>query len=174
MSIIAQGFTAMTGDIRDTKSSPGLCLDRSHGISVAFHSTAKKFISTLHLRPRQNGRHFADDIFKCIFLNENASIAIKISLKFVPTGPINNIPALVQILAWRQATSHYPNQWWSVYRRIYASLGPNELTCLTRLVISGVKNYRDIFFALISISDQAHIVYLIKYLNLNVLAILKR
>ena len=23
------------------------------------------------LRPRENGRHFADDIFKCIFLNEN-------------------------------------------------------------------------------------------------------
>ena len=23
------------------------------------------------LRPRQNGRHFADDIFKCIFLNED-------------------------------------------------------------------------------------------------------
>ena len=23
------------------------------------------------LRPRQNGRHFPDDIFKCIFLNEN-------------------------------------------------------------------------------------------------------
>ena len=54
------------------------------------------------LRPRQNGRHFTDDIFKCIFLNENASIAIKISLKFVPKGPINNIPALVQIMAWRR------------------------------------------------------------------------
>ena len=40
------------------------------------------------LRPRQNGRHFADDILKCIFLNENVSIAIKISLKFVPKGPI--------------------------------------------------------------------------------------
>ena len=26
---------------------------------------------------------------------------IKISLKFVPEGPINNIPALVQIMAWR-------------------------------------------------------------------------
>ena len=26
-----------------------------------------------------------------------------------------------------QATSHYLNQWWSVYRRIYASLGLNEL-----------------------------------------------
>ena len=54
------------------------------------------------LRPRQNGRHFADDIFKCIFFNENVSIAIKISLKFVPKGPINNIPALVQIMAWRR------------------------------------------------------------------------
>ena len=47
------------------------------------------------LRPRQNGRHFADDIFKCIFLIENVWIPIKISLKFVPRGPINNIPALV-------------------------------------------------------------------------------
>ena len=55
------------------------------------------------LRPRQNGRHFADDIFKCIFLNENVSIAIKIPLKFVPKGPINNIPALVQIMAWRRS-----------------------------------------------------------------------
>ena len=47
------------------------------------------------LRPRQNGRHFPDDIFKCIFINENVWISIKISLKFVPKGPINNIPALV-------------------------------------------------------------------------------
>ena len=54
------------------------------------------------LRPRQNGRHFADDIFKCIFLNENIWISIKISMKFVPKGPINNIPALVQIMAWRR------------------------------------------------------------------------
>ena len=52
------------------------------------------------LRPRQNGRRFTDDTFKCIFLNENVRISIKISLKFVPRGPINNIPALVQIMAW--------------------------------------------------------------------------
>ena len=44
---------------------------------------------------------FPDDIFKCIFLNENTWIPIKISLKFVLKGPINNIPALVQIIAWR-------------------------------------------------------------------------
>ena len=54
------------------------------------------------LRPRQNRRHFADDIFKCIFLNENVWISIKLSLKFVPKGPIDNIPALVQIMAWRR------------------------------------------------------------------------
>ena len=55
------------------------------------------------LRPRQNGCHFADDTFKRIFLNENVIISIQISLKFVPKGPINNIPALVQITAWRRA-----------------------------------------------------------------------
>ena len=71
--------------------------------------------AVITLRPRQNGRHFPD-IFKCIFLNENVWIPVKISLKFVPKGPINNIPAL-----------HYLNQWWFVYRRIYASLGLNEL-----------------------------------------------
>ena len=54
------------------------------------------------LRPRQDGRHFPDDILKWIFLNENLLISIKISLKFVPMGPISNIPALVQIMAWRR------------------------------------------------------------------------
>ena len=52
------------------------------------------------LRPRQNGRRFADDTFKRIFLNENVRISIKISLKFVPKVSINNFPALVQIMAW--------------------------------------------------------------------------
>ena len=52
------------------------------------------------LRSRQNGRHFADDIFKYIFLNQNVWIPNKISLKFVPKGQINNIPALVQIIPW--------------------------------------------------------------------------
>ena len=52
------------------------------------------------LRPRQNGHFFADDTFKRIFLNENIRIAIKISLNFVPKGLINNIPALVLIMAW--------------------------------------------------------------------------
>ena len=54
------------------------------------------------LRPRQNGLNFPDDIFKRIFLNENVQISIKISLEFVPKGPIDTSPALVQIMAWRR------------------------------------------------------------------------
>ena len=48
------------------------------------------------------GRDKMAVILKCIFLNENVSIAIKISLKFVPKGQINNIPALIQTMAWRR------------------------------------------------------------------------
>ena len=45
---------------------------------------------------------FADNIFKCIFSNENIWILIEFSLKFVPKGliPISNTPALGQIMAW--------------------------------------------------------------------------
>ena len=54
------------------------------------------------LRPRQDGRHFPDFIYKSISLNEKVLISIKISLKFFPRCPINNIQALVQIMAWRR------------------------------------------------------------------------
>ena len=50
------------------------------------------------LRPRQDGPHFADNIFTCIFFNENCCI-LKFSLKYVRKGPIDNNPALVQIMA---------------------------------------------------------------------------
>ena len=54
------------------------------------------------LRLRQHGHHFPDNIFKCIFLNENIWILIEIWLGFVHKCPINNIPTSVQIMAWRQ------------------------------------------------------------------------
>ena len=50
--------------------------------------------------PRQNGRHFADQIFRYIFDNEKLCILLRISLKFVHTGPVANKPTLVQIMAW--------------------------------------------------------------------------
>ena len=45
----------------------------------------------------------ADNNLECIFLNENDRIPIRISLKFVPRRPIDNNPALVQVMTW----------WWS-------------------------------------------------------------
>ena len=41
--------------------------------------------------PGQNGHHFEDNIFKCIFMSEKFCILIRISLKFAPKGPIDNI-----------------------------------------------------------------------------------
>ena len=43
---------------------------------------SNEFINTL--RPRQNGRHFANDISSYIFLNENFWISNDILLKYVP------------------------------------------------------------------------------------------
>ena len=48
----------------------------------------------------ENDYHFANSIFKCIFLNENFLILNNISLKYVTWGLINNIATLVQIIAW--------------------------------------------------------------------------
>ena len=109
-------------------------------------------LKIITLRPGQNGRRFADDTFKRIFLNENVDISNEISLKFVPKGPINNNPALVQIMAWRLST-YYLNLWWLVYRRIYASLGLNELRwqphlrcgCYLKWVIFKLISRVDIF-----------------------------
>ena len=58
-------------------------------------------INTLSLK--QNCYHFPYDIFKYIFLTNNVWISIKFSLTFVLKGPINNIPALIQMMAWRRS-----------------------------------------------------------------------
>ena len=76
-----------------------LTVDRFYSVMIYYRIICVSLNKTLRLR--RNGRHFAD-IFKCIFWNENVWIPIRISRKFVPKGPINNIPALVQIMAWRR------------------------------------------------------------------------
>ena len=85
------------------------------------------------LRPRQNVRHFPDDIFIFIFLNENAWSLINISLKFVPQAQINNIPALVHIMAWRRPGDKPLSEpmMFSLLTHIsyfFASLGLNEFS----------------------------------------------
>ena len=42
----------------------------------------------------------ADNIFKCVLMDENDRILIKISLKFVVRSPLDNKPALVHVMAW--------------------------------------------------------------------------
>ena len=53
-----------------------------------------------HLHLDKMAAILTDDIFKCIFFNENNRILIKIILKFVPRSPTDNKPALVQVMAW--------------------------------------------------------------------------
>ena len=80
-------------------------------LPVAFHSVWSNDMKSKNifiplpikvntLRLRQNGRHFAADIFKYNFVNENVWISLKISLKFVHKALINNIPGLIQMMAW--------------------------------------------------------------------------
>ena len=57
---------------------------------------------TAHLPLDKMVAILADDIFKGSFLNEKFCILFKISLKYVPKGPIENNPALVPIMAWRR------------------------------------------------------------------------
>ena len=80
------------------------------------------------LRPRQNSRHFPNDIFKCIFLNENVEFLLKFQWSLFPRVQFTIFQHWFrQWLGAVQATSHYLNQWWLVYWCIYASPGLNEL-----------------------------------------------
>ena len=75
---------------------------RRSGVNVSYNSRLAKQHCIHTLGRRQDGRHFSDDIFKWILLNEIVLISSRISLKVVPRGPINIIPSLVQITAWRR------------------------------------------------------------------------
>ena len=83
-----------------------------------------------HIEAKKNGCHFTDNTFKCIFLNENVGDSIKISLKFVRKSPVDNIPALGQIMAWCRPGNKPLSEPMMVTlpMHIYASLDLNELT----------------------------------------------
>ena len=63
-----------------------------HGIKRRFNSSSLDKMAAI----------LADDNLKCIFLNENDRIPIRISLKCIPMSPIDNKSALVQVMAWRR------------------------------------------------------------------------
>ena len=90
------------------------------------------------MRPRQSGRDFADDIFKCIFLNENVQISDKNSLKFVLKGlnwQYSSIGSDNDLVPNRREAIIWTNDVLGC-RRIYAALGLNELNFLGRLLIT--------------------------------------
>ena len=90
------------GDVSTIQHRLSLHICKKHQFRLIKFVPCTSTVSTFNtLRPRQNGPLFTDDSSKRIFLNENTRISIKVSLKFVPKGPINNIPALVQIMDWR-------------------------------------------------------------------------
>ena len=110
MNLVINSFTIILAP-DSTRSSVGLGLIGEWDIIVPKLLPLLKIMNMCSLlnhnyfnplRPRQNGCHFAEDTFKRIFLNENVWNLIEIPLKFVPKGPINNIPALVKIMAWRR------------------------------------------------------------------------
>ena len=100
---------SMDGKVRNQNetSLPLLFATHSTMLNTVYHQHQQplllQWINFNTLRLRRNEQHFADDIFKRIFFNENVWISLKISLKFVPKGPIINIPTLVQIMSWRRS-----------------------------------------------------------------------
>ena len=87
-----------------TAAAGGVCDKCRAGMSSVWRAIVPKCVnSTL---PGQNGRHFADDTFKCIFLNGEVCILIRSSLKFVSNGLIDDKPALTyfvrryQLVRW--------------------------------------------------------------------------
>ena len=118
--------------------------------------------------------YISQRLFRCSFLNEDIWISIDISLKFVSWegvgwGGIGGGGAggsvkptifqqLVQIMG-DQAPSHYLNQWWYLYWRIYAWLNLNELTNVDiSRNITGVKHYEHLTHLL------THSMWLINFL----------
>ena len=82
-------------------------------------------------------------------MNENVWNSITISLKCVPECPINNIPTLVQIMAWRRpGDKALTDQLGLAYWRIYTSLGLSEL----------IKHFKYFLFAYFSsvLTDNAN------------------
>ena len=80
------------------------------------------------LRLRQNGRHFPDDIYKCIFLNENIWISFKNHWRLFLGVSLTIFQHWLRYWLYTDhVTGHYLNQWWLVYWRIYESCCLNDL-----------------------------------------------
>ena len=71
-------------------------------VCLLAHTSALVQVMLTDLPQDKMAAIFADENFKCIFLNENDRIPIWVSLKFVPSRPVNNNIGLVQVMACHQ------------------------------------------------------------------------
>ena len=87
---------------------------KSDQIQIQIQLIKYKYKYKYTMRPRQNCRHFTDDIeFFCIVRRLFIHLYIQISLKIVSKGPIYNKPTLVQIMAWCWVGNKpLSDQWW--------------------------------------------------------------
>ena len=117
---------------------------RKYHVEYGSHCVRPSYINDFQLNTFslwQNCCHFTNNIFKCIFVNENVWISLKMSLKFVPKFRINSIPALAQIwIGTNQVTSYYLNQWWLLFWGTYVSLSLNELRKTKNLQLVDWRN----------------------------------
>ena len=132
--VIAVDFTASNGDPRQPSSlhynNPG----RPNEYQVALQAVGEiiedydRWVNPSTAPPPPPPRHFADDDFSCIFMNEKFCTLIKISLKFVPKGPIDSNPAFVDngLAPNRRQTIIWTNTD-TIHWRIYAALRGGEL-----------------------------------------------
>ena len=116
-------------------NSAGNVYDSKHALNVLETSVILLWTVSNQLRLRQNGCHFADGIFKYIFLNEDFWISNNIPLKYVPyQGVIDNMSALVQMnFGAYQATYNYLIQWWPCTSTHMPQFSPLEECLRARL-----------------------------------------
>ena len=55
-----------------------------------------------HIKDGTKWQYLTDNIFNCIFINENVFIVIEISMTFIPKCPIGNKSTWEQVMAWHQ------------------------------------------------------------------------
>ena len=93
-----------------------------------------------HIQAEIKWPPFRRQHFQMHFLNENVWISLKISLKFVPKVLINNILALVQIMAWCRSGDKPLSE--PMHIHVYTSLCLHELIGHVTLVQCPRKLWR--------------------------------
>ena len=73
-------------------------------------------------------------------MNDKLCILIRISLKFVPKGPIDNKSAFIQVMAWRwTGAKPLSEPKLAQFTEAYVALGGDELTQCGLVMLYGIR-----------------------------------